>query len=70
MLTRESQVEDIMALPGLIAWCIRHGVSPFSCYGAFPGTLGRLLEIKGVQDVDGFIQAMNTELPKHRPEQP
>ncbi len=70
MITRDSQMEDLMALPGLIAWCVHHGVSPFSCYGAFPGTLGRLLELKGIQDVDHFIEVMNVELPEDRPEQP
>jgi hypothetical protein len=59
MITRDTQVEDLLAVPGIIPWFIEHGVSPFSCYGAFPGTLGRLLEIKGVTDEEGIIRELN-----------
>ncbi len=59
MITRETQVEDLMKIPGIISWFIQHGISPFSCYGAFPDTVGRLLEIKRVQDVDVFLEELN-----------
>jgi hypothetical protein len=62
VITRDSQVEDLLNLGGAVAWCIQRGVSPFSCSGAFPGTLGRLLELKGVADVDGFIRELNEGL--------
>jgi hypothetical protein len=59
MLTRDTQVEDLMGVPGIIPWLIQRGISPFSCCGAFPDTLGRLLELKGVEDVDGFIRELD-----------
>ncbi|MDR3672103.1 MAG: hypothetical protein P4L36_14745 [Holophaga sp.] len=59
MITRETQVEDLMRIPGVLVWCIQHGFSPFSCSGAFPGTFGKLLELKGVKDADRFIQELN-----------
>jgi hypothetical protein len=62
MITRDMQVEELLQIRGSLAWCIQHGVSLFSCYGAFPDRLGRLLELKGVADVDGFIRAMDEEL--------
>jgi hypothetical protein len=62
MITRATQVEDLMRIPGVLVWCIQHGASPFSCSGAFPGSFGRLLELKGVQDVDRFIQELNAAL--------
>ena len=61
-ITREMQVEDLLRIPGSLAWCIQHGVSPFSCSGAFPHSFGRLLELKGVGNVDAFIQGMNEDL--------
>ncbi len=62
MVDRDTPVEEILAEPGVIAWFIQHRVSPFSCQGAFPGTLGRLLEIKGVADVEGFLRELNAYL--------
>ena len=59
MITRDSQIEDLLQVPGTVAWFVEHGLSPFSCAGAFPGTLGRLLELKGVQDADAFIKALD-----------
>jgi hypothetical protein len=62
MITRETQVEDLMRIPGVLVWCIQQGVSPFSCSGAFPGSFGRLLELKGVKDVDAFIGDLNAAM--------
>ena len=59
MITQESELEDLMKKPGIISWFIQHGVSPFSCYGTFPGTLGKLLEIKHVSHVQAFIRELN-----------
>jgi hypothetical protein len=59
VITQETELEDLMKRPGIISWFIQHGVSPFSCYGTFPGTLGRLLEIKHVSDVEAFIRELN-----------
>jgi hypothetical protein len=62
MISADMQVEELLRIPGAMAWCIQHGVSPFSCAGAFPASLGRLLEIKHVADPAGFIELMNQEL--------
>jgi len=59
MITRDTQVEDIMDIPGIIGYFIQNGVSPITCSGAFPQTLGRLLEIKKVADPDAFIDGLN-----------
>ena len=66
-ITREMQVEDLLRIPGSLVWCIQRGVSPFSCSGAFPDSFGRLLDLKGVQDVEAFIQRMNDDLGEARP---
>jgi hypothetical protein len=62
MITRNTQVEEIVKLPGIISYCIEQGVSLITCDGAFPQTLGRLLEIKKVPDPDGFINSLNAYL--------
>lgn len=59
MITRETQVEELLKVPGVVSWFIQHGVSPFSCYGAFPDTVGRLLELKRVPDIEAFIRELN-----------
>ncbi len=62
MITRNTQVEEIVKIPGIISYFIEHGVSPITCDGAFPQTIGRLLEIKKVPDPDGFINGLNAYL--------
>jgi hypothetical protein len=62
VITLETNLEDLMNKPGVISWFIQHGVSPFSCYGTFPGTLGKLLEIKHVPNVDAFLRGLNAFL--------
>jgi hypothetical protein len=59
MITRDTQVEDIVDIPGIVGYFIQNGVSPITCSGAFPQTLGRLLEIKKVADPDAFIDGLN-----------
>jgi len=62
MITRNTQVEEIVKIPGIIPYFIGRGVSPITCDGAFPQTIGRLLEIKKVQDPDAFIDGVNAYL--------
>ena len=62
MITRNTRVEDIMKIPGIMFYFIERGVSPITSDGAFPRDLGRLLEIKKVPDPDGFIEGVNTYL--------
>ena len=60
MITSDTQVEKIMEQhPEVVSYFIQKGVSPISCAGAFPATLGMLLTIKKVEDVDGFIKGLN-----------
>jgi hypothetical protein len=62
MITRNTQVEEIVKIPGIISYFIKHGVSPITCDGAFPQTIGRLLEIKKAPDPEGFINGLNVYL--------
>lgn len=62
MITRDTQVEDIVKIPGIVSYFIRNGLSPVTCSGAFPQTLGRLLEIRKVPDPDAFIDGLNAFL--------
>ncbi len=58
-ITEDTQVEEIMKIKGVISYFIEHGVSPISCSGAFPQSLGKLLSIKKVADPDAFIEGLN-----------
>ena len=62
MITRDTQVEQIVRIPGIVSYFIQRGVSPVTCSGAFPQTLGRLLEIKKVPDPKVFIAELNAFL--------
>jgi hypothetical protein len=62
MITRDTQVEEIVKIPGIISYFIQNGVSPITCSGAYSQTLGRLLEIKKVPNQDVFIDALNAFL--------
>lgn len=59
MITRDTLVEDIVKIPGLVTYFIQNGVSLISCSGVFPQTIGRLLEIKKVPHPDAFIERLN-----------
>lgn len=59
MITLNTQVEDIVKIPGIVSYFIQQGVSPITCSGAYPQTLQRLLEIKKVPDPDAFIAGLN-----------
>jgi hypothetical protein len=64
-VTRETQVEDIVQIPGAVSYFIERGVSPISCSGAFPQSLGRLLELKKVADPERFIAELNAWIEEH-----
>jgi hypothetical protein len=59
IITSETQVEEVMKLSGVISYFIKNGVSPISCAGAFPQSLGKLLEIKKVAEPEKFIAGLN-----------
>jgi len=70
-ITRDTQVEEIVEkYPESVQYFIEMGVSPISCAGAFPTTLGALLEIKKVSDADGFIRGLNDFLKQDKQRKP
>ena len=62
MITKDTIVEDIVNIDGVITYFLQHRVSPVTCSGAFPQSLGKLLEIKKVEDPDAFIAGLNAFL--------
>jgi hypothetical protein len=64
-ITKETLVEEILdAHPQSVSYFIMNKVSPFSCAGAFPTTLGEMLASRKVEDVDGFIHGLNEAIAK------
>ena len=62
MITLDTKVEEIMKIPGVIAYCIKNGVSLITCSDVFPDTLGKLLEIKKAPDPEAFVEKLNAYL--------
>jgi hypothetical protein len=61
-------VERLVDTPGVLTYCIRNGVSLFSCSGGYPCSLGRLLDARKVPDQDAFIAGLNAFLRDNPPE--
>ncbi|ADK81746.1 MULTISPECIES: hypothetical protein [Sediminispirochaeta] len=59
MIDSNTQVEEIMKIPGVVSYFIENRVSPITCSGPFPQPLGKLLELKKVADPDAFIAGLN-----------
>ncbi|EFL52912.1 hypothetical protein DesfrDRAFT_0542 [Solidesulfovibrio fructosivorans JJ]] len=59
MITKETPVEEFVDKPGVVAYCIKNGVSPYSCSGDFPCDLGTLLKLGKVSDPEAFIKGLN-----------
>lgn len=59
MITKDTKVDEIMKIPGVVTYCIQNGFSPITCSDVFPDTLGKLLELKRVLDPDSFIRGLN-----------
>ena len=62
MIDRATELSGLLGRPGVVSWFIRNGVSPFTCCGTIPGTLGLLLETKHVPNENAFIQRLNDYL--------
>jgi hypothetical protein len=62
LITLDTKVEEIMNVPGILSYCIQKGVSLITCSDVFPGTLGKLLEIKRVRDPESFVDDLNKYL--------
>lgn len=58
-VTKDTMVEDIFQIPGVMQYCLENRVSLFSCAGAYPQSIGSLLAKKNIQDPDGFIEGLN-----------
>ena len=59
-ITADIQVEELMdKYPETVTYFIMNKVSPVSCAGAYPKTLGEMLASKKVEDIDEFIQGLN-----------
>ena len=59
MITKDTPVEEFIDMPGVVAYCVKNGVSPYSCSGDYPCDLGTLLTRGKVGDPDGFIKGLN-----------
>jgi hypothetical protein len=59
VITAQTPVDTVLDLPGAMTYCIRNGISPFSCAGDYPGSIGELLRRKNAPDPDGFIAGLN-----------
>lgn len=62
MVTPDTLVEEVLDRPGVIAYCIKNGITPFTCSGDYPCSLGKLLETRKHPDPDGFIAGLNALL--------
>lgn len=58
MIDKDTLLEDIVKLPGVIEYFIEAGISPVSCSGAFPMTVGRLLEMKKIPNPEAFLEGL------------
>ncbi|NMC51025.1 MAG: hypothetical protein GYA47_16600, partial [Desulfovibrio sp.] len=66
-VTPDTLVESILDMPGAISYCVKNGVSLFTCSGGYPCSLGKLLAARGVPDPEGFIAGLNAFLSTYQP---
>jgi len=66
MVTKDTLVEDIVHIPGVVSYFIQQGVSPVTCTGAYPQNIGRLLEIKKLPNPNAFIEGLSAFLRNRR----
>jgi hypothetical protein len=59
VITKDTKVEEIMNITGIVTFCIQRGFSLITCSDVFPETLGKLLEIKEVHDQDSLLSDLN-----------
>ncbi|HHY68740.1 MAG TPA: hypothetical protein GYA09_00875 [Firmicutes bacterium] len=59
-VTLDTLVEEILnKFPETMSFFIENGVSPFSCSGAYPSSLGELLKRTGKEDAAEFVKKLN-----------
>jgi hypothetical protein len=66
-VTKDTLGEEILKLPGVVTYFIMNGVTPFTCSGEYPCSLGKLLETRNLPDPDGFIAGLNRHLEQNPP---
>lgn len=65
----ETPVEEVLEkFPGIITYFIKNGVSPFSCAGAYPASIGKLLEVKKITKPENFIKGLNQYIKENYPQ--
>lgn len=63
IITTDTQVEVLLEQhPEAVRYFILNKLSPFSCAGAYPKTLGEMLTDCCVDDIAGFIAGLNAAL--------
>jgi len=66
-ITTDTQVEVLLEQhPETVRYFILNKVSPFSCAGAYPKSLGEMLMARHVNDVAGFIAGLNAMIDEKR----
>ncbi len=67
IITSDTQIEEIVEkYPEAVSYFIQNGIDCLSCVGPFPTTLGKLLTMKKVEDIDGFIKGLNEFINKNK----
>ena len=59
MITKDTLVEEVLDTPGAVSYCIKNGVSPFTCSGDYQSSIVELLTARKIADPDGFIAGLN-----------
>jgi len=69
MVTVDTPVEKVLEdHPACISYFIQRRLSPFTCAGAFPTTLGDWLRARDVEDVEEFVAGLQRFLSGEHPE--
>ncbi|QAT50631.1 hypothetical protein EQM14_13160 [Caproiciproducens sp. NJN-50] len=63
-ITKDTMVEDVYRVPGILEYCLQNRVTVFTCSGAYPRSFGELLAIKKVENPEAFLDGLNAYLEK------
>lgn len=61
-ITKDTMVEDVYKVPGILEYCLQNRVTIFTCSGAYPRSFGDLLAIKKVENPEAFLDGLNAYL--------
>jgi hypothetical protein len=62
LITLNTKIEEIIDVPGIVNYCVQKGVSLITCSDVFPGTIGKLLQVKNVRNPQAFVDDLNNHL--------